>query len=255
MGETSGSAIRALSLGRPLVVSDVGWFAELPDEVALKVPVGEDEVPALAASLEVLASSEALQLTMSDAARAYASHEHDLGLAAERYVAALEESAGGPIVADKVVDDIARAAAEVGIEPGTPFATDLAERLDELGLALDGRPRAEPRPHSVVARIPVWAWLAALVQGMIGSSFAILNILSLVIVTPIVVFFLLRDWDIMVAQIDAYLPRQSLETVRGQARLVSDTLVGFIHGQAMVCLILAIYYGVALTAQRKQRLA
>ncbi len=91
-------------------------------------------------------------------------------------------------------------------------------------------------------------WLAALVQGMIGSSFAILNILSLVIVTPIVAFFLLRDWDVMVAHIDAYLPRQSLETVRGQARLVSDTLVGFIHGQALVCLILAIYYGVALSA-------
>ena len=38
MGETSGTAIRALSLGKPLVVSDVGWFAELPDDVALKVP-------------------------------------------------------------------------------------------------------------------------------------------------------------------------------------------------------------------------
>src|ERR1041385_6303307 len=82
---------------------------------------------------------------------------------------------------------------------------------------------------------------------MIGSSFAILNILSLVIVTPIVAFFLLRDWDVMVAHIDAYLPRQSLETVRGQARVVSDTLVGFIHGQALVCLILAVYYGIALT--------
>ena len=91
-------------------------------------------------------------------------------------------------------------------------------------------------------------WLAALVQGMITSSFAILNLLSLVIVTPIVAFFLLRDWDVMVAHIDAYLPRQSLETVRGQARLVSDTLVGFIHGQALVCLILAIYYGLALSA-------
>src|SRR5207253_10927853 len=59
MGETSGSAIRALSLGRPLVVSDLGWFAELPDDVALKVPVDDDEVPALAASLELLAASEA----------------------------------------------------------------------------------------------------------------------------------------------------------------------------------------------------
>ena len=43
MGETSGSAIRALSLGKPLVVSDVGWFAELPDDAVLKVPVDERE--------------------------------------------------------------------------------------------------------------------------------------------------------------------------------------------------------------------
>jgi glycosyltransferase involved in cell wall biosynthesis len=167
MGETSGGAIRALSLGRPLVVSDVGWFAELPDELALKVPVGEDEVPALAASLELLASSEATQRTMGDAARAYVAREHDLGRAAERYAAALEEAAGGPIVADKVVDELARAAAEVGIEPGTPFAAELGERLDELGLALDGRPRAEPRPASVVARVPVWAWLIGLVLASI----------------------------------------------------------------------------------------
>src|SRR5439155_6699191 len=90
-------------------------------------------------------------------------------------------------------------------------------------------------------------WVASVVQGMITSSLAILNIISLVVVTPIVTFFLLRDWEKMVAHIDSYLPRQSLETVRGQARLVSDTLVGFIHGQALVCLILAIYYGIALT--------
>jgi len=90
-------------------------------------------------------------------------------------------------------------------------------------------------------------WLAGLVQGMITSSLAILDILSLVVVTPIVTFFLLRDWEKMVAQIDSYLPRQSLETVRGQVRLVSDTLVGFVHGQALICLILAIYYSVALT--------
>ena len=41
MGETSGTAIRALSLGEPLIVSDVGWFSELPDDVALKVPVDD----------------------------------------------------------------------------------------------------------------------------------------------------------------------------------------------------------------------
>ena len=90
-------------------------------------------------------------------------------------------------------------------------------------------------------------WLAGVLQGMVTSSLAILNIVSLVVVVPIVTFFLLRDWPKMIAQIDRYLPRQSLETVRGQARLVSGTLVGFIHGQALICLILAIYYGIALS--------
>lgn len=90
-------------------------------------------------------------------------------------------------------------------------------------------------------------WLVGLVQGILTSSLAILNIVSLVVVTPIVTFFLLRDWEKMVALVDSYVPRQSLETVRGQARLVSDTLVGFVHGQALVCLILAVFYGIALT--------
>jgi glycosyltransferase involved in cell wall biosynthesis len=164
MGETSGSVIRALSLGRPLIVSDLGWFGELPDEVALKVPVDEDEVPALAAALELLASSEATQLAMSDAARAYAEREHDLTHAAEAYVAALEEAAGGTTVADAVVAEVAQAAAEIGIEPGTPFAAELGGRLDEVGLARNGRPEpAPPIPRSRLARIPPWAWLTALV--------------------------------------------------------------------------------------------
>ncbi|TML15382.1 MAG: glycosyltransferase family 4 protein [Actinobacteria bacterium] len=164
MGETSGSVIRALSLGRPLVVSDLGWFSELPAEVALKVPVDEDEVPSLATALELLASSEATQLAMSDAARAYAGDELDLGRVAERYVTALEEAAGGSAVADTVVAEVAQAAAEIGIEPGTPFATELAGHLDELGLARNGRPEPAPPPREGrLARVPVWAWLAALV--------------------------------------------------------------------------------------------
>ena len=164
MGETSGSVIRALSLGRPLVVSELGWFAELPDAVALKVPVDDDEVPALAAALELLASSEATQLAMSEAALAYVHREHDLGRVAERYVAALEESAGGTIVADAVVTEVAQAAAEIGIEPDTAFSAELAERLDEVGLARNGRP--EPSPplrRSRLARVPPWVWLTALV--------------------------------------------------------------------------------------------
>ena len=164
MGETSGSAIRALSLGRPLVVSDLGWFSELPDGVALKVPVDEDEIPSLATALELLASSEPTQLAMSDAARVYAQRDHDLGRVAENYAAALEEAAGGTRVADAVVAEVAQAAAEIGIEPGTPFAAELAGWLDHVGLARNGRPEPEPPPRrSRLARVPIWAWLAGLV--------------------------------------------------------------------------------------------
>jgi glycosyltransferase involved in cell wall biosynthesis len=164
MGETSGSAIRALSLGRPLVVSDLGWFSELPDDVALKISVDEDEVASLATALELLASSEPTQLTMSEAAVAYVRREHDLTQVVEEYAAALEEAAGGPKVSDAVVAEVAQAAAEIGIEPGTPFAAELAGELDDLGLARNGRPEpaAGPEP-SRLARIPVWGWLVALV--------------------------------------------------------------------------------------------
>ena len=91
------------------------------------------------------------------------------------------------------------------------------------------------------------SWLTSVAQSLITSSIAILNIVSLVIVTPIVTFLVLRDWEKLVALIDDYLPRQSLATVREQTRIVSDMLVGFTHGQALVCLTLAIYYGTTLT--------
>jgi glycosyltransferase involved in cell wall biosynthesis len=131
MGETSGSAIRALVLGKPLVVSDVGWFAELPDEVALKVPVDAHEAETLGAALELLASNDRARTAMGDAARAYVAAEHDLDRSAEAYVAALEEAAGGEAVKDAVVGEVAEAAAEVGM---AEEAAEIARLLNEVRL-------------------------------------------------------------------------------------------------------------------------
>ena len=119
MGETSGMAIRALSLGKPLVVSDVGWFSELPDSVAVRVPVDEFEVETLAAVLERLAEDDGLRARMGAAASSYARREHDLDRVADLYVAALEELAGGPAVRDPVLRGLAKAADEVGIDRTT----------------------------------------------------------------------------------------------------------------------------------------
>jgi glycosyltransferase involved in cell wall biosynthesis len=131
MGETSGSAIRALVLGKPLVVSDVGWFAELPDEVALKVPVDAHEAETLGAALELLASNDRARRAMGDAARTYVAAEHDLERSAEAYVAALEEAAGGEAVKDAVLGDVAEAAAEVGM---AEEAAEIARLLNEVRL-------------------------------------------------------------------------------------------------------------------------
>ncbi len=134
MGETSGSVIRQLSLGKPVVVSDVGWFSELPDEVALKVPVGAGEVETLHAALELLAGNEGARTAMSAAALELARREHDLQHVAELYAAALEQAAGGAAVATAVLGDVAGAAADVGIEAGSAEASELARRLAEVEL-------------------------------------------------------------------------------------------------------------------------
>jgi predicted PurR-regulated permease PerM len=92
------------------------------------------------------------------------------------------------------------------------------------------------------------SWAARLVQGLLTSGIALANLLSLIFVTPIVAFFLLRDWDRIVALVDSWLPRQHLAVIREQARLVDATLSGFVRGQLLVCLGVGIYYAVALTA-------
>jgi glycosyltransferase involved in cell wall biosynthesis len=119
MGETSGSVIRGLSLGKAMLVSDVGWFAELPDGVALRIPVDEYEIPTIAAALE-LAADHGREL--GDAAREYVRREHDLARSVDGYVRALEEAAGGEAVADAVLLRIAEAAAEVGLDDAPELA-------------------------------------------------------------------------------------------------------------------------------------
>jgi glycosyltransferase involved in cell wall biosynthesis len=134
MGETSGSVIRSLSLGKPLVVSDVGWFSELPDAVALKVPVDDHEVETLAAALELLVTRADVREEMGRAGAELARREHDLGRVAELYAAALEEAAGGPAVGDAVLQEVSEAAADVGISADTAEAREIARRLAEVEL-------------------------------------------------------------------------------------------------------------------------
>ena len=174
MGETSGSAIRTLSLGKPLVVSDVGWFAELPDEVALKVPAGgDDEVPALTEALARLAVPGTAE-RMGSAARAYVEAEHDLGRVAERYAAALEQAAGDASVRERVLREVAEAAAQTGLD-----AEPLAPLLEQAGIVSpDGRVSSGhvpgPGPGTwPLGTVPVWAWLGGLYAVAVAALLAL----------------------------------------------------------------------------------
>jgi predicted PurR-regulated permease PerM len=85
------------------------------------------------------------------------------------------------------------------------------------------------------------------ITGLIGGGFAIINLLSLLVVTPVAGFYLLRDWQVMLRMIDSWLPRRFLPVVRAQAREVDRILSAWVRGQALCCLFLAAYYALGLT--------
>lgn len=90
-------------------------------------------------------------------------------------------------------------------------------------------------------------WLAAILTSILSGSLALVNVISLLVVTPIVAFYMLNDWDRMVAKVDGWLPRHQLETIRGLAREIDAAMAGFIRGQGTVCLLLGVFYAVALS--------
>jgi predicted PurR-regulated permease PerM len=87
-----------------------------------------------------------------------------------------------------------------------------------------------------------------LLNGVLSSVSGIVNVLVLFVVVPVVAFYLLLDWDNMVAKIDKLVPRDHVATVRQIASDIDNTLAAFIRGQGTVCLVLGIYYMAALMA-------
>lgn len=89
--------------------------------------------------------------------------------------------------------------------------------------------------------------MTVLNQVLVGSL-QVLNFLVVLFVTPVVAFYLLLDWDRMVARINAWLPREHALTIRGLAREIDVVLAGFVRGQLSVCVILGTYYAVGMWA-------
>ncbi len=86
-----------------------------------------------------------------------------------------------------------------------------------------------------------------LVANVFLSGMALINLLSLVLITPIVAFYILRDWDYIIERIDSLLPLKYAHTIREQMTIIDATLAGFIRGQINVCLLLGTYYAIGLS--------
>jgi predicted PurR-regulated permease PerM len=90
-------------------------------------------------------------------------------------------------------------------------------------------------------------WLTAFLRSLWSGGRALVSIFSLVVVAPVVAFYLIYDWHRMIATVDAWVPVRHRATVHQLAREVDAAISGFVRGQTAVCLILGSFYAVALT--------
>ncbi len=90
-------------------------------------------------------------------------------------------------------------------------------------------------------------WLTSFLHSLWSGGRALVSLFSLVVVTPVVAFYLIYDWHRMIRTTDSWVPLHQRETVRQLAREIDAAIAGFVRGQTAVCLILGSFYAVALT--------
>ena len=91
------------------------------------------------------------------------------------------------------------------------------------------------------------SFVSATISRVIGGGFALFNVLSLLVVTPVVAFYMLRDWPLVLRRVDGWLPRRYVAVIRAQAREVDRILSAWVRGQALCCIALALFYAVGLS--------
>jgi predicted PurR-regulated permease PerM len=134
----------------------------------------------------------------------------------------------------------------------------LPSDLERLRAAVEGFARSWLGPNfpafkasldsSVASVSQNWTGtLAALVASMWSRGLALVNFLSLLLITPVVTFYLLVDWHPMLERVDATLPRDYAPTIRRLAGDINSAIAAFIRGQGAICLILGMLYAAGLS--------
>jgi predicted PurR-regulated permease PerM len=127
----------------------------------------------------------------------------------------------------------------------TDFYPKFAASLNKAGIKI------EPSLTHLIGNKQIATHFVSLSQNLfnnaITSSITLINILSLIFITPILIFYLLKDWDILIKKISDYLPRTISSSVKKIAVDIDKTLSGYLRGQLNVCFILAIIYSSMLS--------
>jgi predicted PurR-regulated permease PerM len=127
----------------------------------------------------------------------------------------------------------------------------LRVQVTELGESLQTQvePAVMEQIRSVVvgSKERLASWATGLARDVLSGGFALFNVISLLLITPIVAFYLLRDWDRLLSEGDKLLPPAYAETIREQLREVDRTLSGFVRGTGTVCIALGTYYAIGLS--------
>lgn len=90
-------------------------------------------------------------------------------------------------------------------------------------------------------------WSAAFLNSVVMHGFALISLASLIVVTPVVAFYMLLDYDAMIAAIDNLVPPRHRLEVRQLAAQIDRAMAGFLRGQSLVCLFLGVWYGLSLS--------
>lgn len=117
----------------------------------------------------------------------------------------------------------------------------LAEALGEEFVDAPLRELAARQINSLVG------WLTGTIGAVIGGGAQLVSIVTVLVVTPVVAFYLLRDWPLLLLRVESWVPLRNLGTVRMLAREIDQVLAAWVRGQILVCVLLGTYYAIALT--------
>jgi predicted PurR-regulated permease PerM len=147
-----------------------------------------------------------------------------------------------PILADQFLDFIDKLPGyftrlqKLVSDPSRPWlAKAFGGRLSDSGNSTSG----------LVAQAS--GYIGAFLASLWSGGRAVFSVLSLLVITPVVAFYLLCDWNVVTETVDGWIPLQHRDTVHGLARDIDNAIAGFVRGQAVICLILAVFYAIGLT--------